>query len=730
MTQELPERRGRTVALVGLIFQTLVFAFYAVLAVWSESESLQALAYLTVTGIPIWLALLLTYHQRVLVQEEAFETEELRREREAGLQTETVFEGDAEQLLLARRRLRWMYRWMLPGFAVVVIAGLALLGLYFWPWSLRQAPSEIDWPPIVHTDIIIWFLGGTAFLCFLLSRYVVGMTRYAEWQMLRAGASYLMGMTLGSVAVAACLGAIALSDPTGPWLLPEQILAYVLRLLLVVLSVEFALNLVLDFYRPRGADEVPRPAFESRLLGLFTEPGGIARSIAEAINYQFGFEVSSTWFYKLLERSAVPLLGFCIVCMLGASCLLFVGEHQQAVVARFGRYVGSTLGPGLHLVYPWPIDHVAKVDIDRVHTLKLGIQMDEPTRRPDPLILWTNPHEQEPHLNVLVATPRLAEFIERPEETAPEDALPAESALLDEIDEALAAEAAAPRDAVAIAGGEAVSVSKLRISVDIEYRIRDAFDWVVTYRNPEALLKAIAEREITRRFASADVDRVLGPQRGAMEDVLLKAIQAETDRAALGVDILFAGLQGVHPPVEAAEAFQEVIGAEQKKTVTIRSAVADYNKRLASVAGDVRRAEQLAEVIREVNELSADPNATDAQLEAARDRQNALLFGDQAAGIRPVGGEASRQIAQARPQRWRLENQAHADAMAFETEMALHDASPAVYKARRYLRAIAESTGKIRKYLNATRHAQGSNTFHLDIKDPMAAPLGASLDVD
>jgi len=725
MIQELPERRGRTVALIGLIFQTLVFAFYAVLAVWSQSESLQALAYLTVTGIPIWLALLLTYHQRVLVQEEAFETEELRREREAGLQTETVFEGDAEQLLLARRRLRWMYRWMLPGFSVAVIAALALLGLYFWPWSLRQAPSEIDWPRTAHTDIIIWFLGGTAFLCFLLSRYVVGMTRYAEWQMLRAGASYLMGMTLGSVAVAASLGAIALSDPMARWLLPEQILAYVLRLLMLLLSIEFALNLVLDFYRPRGPDEVPRPAFESRLLGLFTEPGGIARSIAEAINYQFGFEVSSTWFYKLLERSAVPLLGFSIVCMLLASCLLFVGEHQQAVVARFGRYVGAPLGPGLHAIYPWPIDQVTKVDIDRVHKLKLGLQMDEPTRRPDPLILWTNPHEQEPHLNVLVATPRLAEFM-----TAPEEVPPEEGVLLEPTEEPLAAEVAAPRAAEAIAGGEAVSVSKLRVSVDIEYGIRDAFEWVATYRKPETLLKAIAEREITRRFASADVDRVLGPQRGAMEDVLREAIQDEIDGAGLGVDILFLGLQGVHPPVEAAESFQEVIGAEQKKTVTIRSAVADYNKRLASVAGDVRRAEQLAEVIREVNELASDPNATDAQLEAARARQNMLLFGDQAAGIRPVGGEASRQIAQARPQRWRLENQAHADAMAFETEMALHDASPAVYKARRYLRAIAESTGKIRKYLNATKHGHGSNTFHLDIKDPMAAPLGASLDVD
>ncbi len=726
MIQELPERRGRSVALLGLIFQTLVCALYAVLAIWSESESLQALAYLTAAGLPIWLALLLTYHQRVLVQEEAFETEELRREREVGLQTGTVFDEDSEQLLLARRRLRWMYRWMLPGFSVVMIVAMALLGLVFWPWSLQQAPSEVDWPPIVHTDIMIWFLGGVAFLAFLLSRYVVGMTRYAEWQMLRAGASYLMGIALGSVAVAACLGAIALSDPTAPWLLPEQILAYVLRILLLVLGAEFAMNLVLDCYRPRRSDEVPRPAFESRLLGLFSEPGGIARSIAEALNYQFGFEVSSTWFYKLLERSAVPLLGFSVACMLLASSLLFVGEHQEAVVERFGRYLGQTKGPGLHLIYPWPIDRVSKVDLARVHKLRVGIVGDEASRH-DPLILWTNPHDHEPHLDVLVATPRLAQFM-----TPEEEELSVEAEAIEVVPGEIVIQAPAREaDPADMEGGEAVSVSKLRISMDVEYKIRDSYDWVATYRNPDALLKAIAEREITRRFASADVDGVLGQQRGQMEQRLHRSIQDEAVRAGLGVEVVFVGLQGVHPPVEAAESFQQVIGAEQGKTVTIRSAAADYNKRLATVAGDVRRAEQLAEAIRLVNELSANPNASPEQLEAARERQNALLFGDQAARLAPVGGEASRLIAQARPQRWRLENEAHADAMAFETQRALHDAAPGLYRAQRYLRAIAASTGAIRKYLNVTTHEQGSNsTFHLDIKDPMAAPLGASLDTN
>ena len=90
--------------------------------------------------------------------------------------------------------------------------------------------------------------------------------------MLRSGASWLMGITLGAVAVAATLAVLHYSSAA----LPERVLAYVLRLLLLLLAVEITFNFVLDFYRPRGPDEEPRPAFDSRLFGLFAEPGGIA----------------------------------------------------------------------------------------------------------------------------------------------------------------------------------------------------------------------------------------------------------------------------------------------------------------------------------------------------------------------------------------------------------------------------------------------------------------------
>lgn len=709
MMQERPDTRARSVALIGMIFEIVLAAFYTVLAVWSQSQAMWALTVLTSLGIIIWLTLLLVYQQRVAVQEEALETDQLRRQQASGQGGQAIFDVTSEEMLLARRRLRWMYRWLVPVSALVIILSLVAASLLGWSWSLFKPISATTWQDVQHSNVLMWFLGGAAFLSFLLSRYAVGMAKYLEWQMLRAGASYLMGVTLASVALAATLGAIHFVQ--NPY--PEHVLAYALRILMLVLAAEFALNLLLDFYRPRSPDEVPRPSFDSRLLGLFTEPGGIARSIADAINYQFGFEVSSTWFYKLLERSAVPLVGFAALSLVLASSLVFVGAEEAVVVERFGRRLPGDLGPGLHLKLPWPVDRAYAVRIKGVHELIVGVKQEEDPNVQDNLILWTNKHAQEAHLRVLVATPKLAGFM-----TAPGG---------DQSKKATSRTTSASGTNTMSETSEAVSVSMLRVAMTIQYEIKDAYPWLTTYQNPEAAMKALAHREITHYFANVDVTGVLGTQRGPIEKALWQSMQQTADDSDLGIRIVFLGLQGVHPPEETASTFQEVIGAEQKKNATVRTAWADYNKRLSQVAGDVGRAEQLAKAVERMNRLDSDPDADAADRKAAQDEVQLLFFGDESKGVRPVGGDAQSRIAAARSERWKTENEAHARAVMFTQEIATKQAAPQAYYTRRYLRTMAESAKGIRKYLLAAEGRISTRVFNLDIKDPANAPLDVTV---
>ena len=241
-------------------------------------------------------------------------------------------------------------------------------------------------------------------------------------------------------------------------------------------------------------------------------------------------------------------------------------------------------------------------------------------------------------------------------------------------------------------------------------------------------MKALAHREITHYFANVDVAGVLGTERGKIEKTLWESMQKTADESNLGVKIVFLGLQGVHPPEETAAAFQEVIGAEQKKNATVRTAWADYNKRLSQVAGDVSRAEQLAKAIETMNRLDSDAQASEADRKAAQDNVQLLFFGEESKAVRPVGGDAQSRIARARSERWKAENEAHARSVMFAQEIANKQIAPEVYFTRRYLRTMAESVKGIRKYLLAIQGETSTRTFNLDIKDPANAPMEVAVE--
>ncbi|NLE61610.1 MAG: hypothetical protein GX616_24925, partial [Planctomycetes bacterium] len=176
MTTQRPERRARTVALAGLGFQILLSVFFAILWSWGQTEALRALMLLSAIGNIVWLFLVLACQQRVLVQEEKFETEQLQRERAAAGGTDAIFDVADEELLLARRRLQWMYRWMLPSFSILIILLLALAGLLGWKWSIGQSLSSEGWPTVGEDKVrLLFFMTlGAAFVSFLFSRYATG----------------------------------------------------------------------------------------------------------------------------------------------------------------------------------------------------------------------------------------------------------------------------------------------------------------------------------------------------------------------------------------------------------------------------------------------------------------------------------------------------------------------------------------------------------------------------
>ncbi|HWW63744.1 MAG TPA: FtsH protease activity modulator HflK [Sphingomonadaceae bacterium] len=63
-------------------------------------------------------------------------------------------------------------------------------------------------------------------------------------------------------------------------------------------------------------------------------------------------------------------IGLFVLAWIALTSMHIVAPQQRGVITRFGKYAG-TLGPGVGLTFPAPIDKVQKVDVDHIHTIDI-----------------------------------------------------------------------------------------------------------------------------------------------------------------------------------------------------------------------------------------------------------------------------------------------------------------------------------------------------------------------
>ena len=150
-------------------------------------------------------------------------------------------------------------------------------------------------------------------------------------------------------------------------------------------AAEITLNFILNLYRPRIPGEVQRPAFDSKGLSLLAAPDNIVRSLNEAVNYQFGFDVTSSWGYQLLLRSLASLVALGVIALVLLSTMVVVEPHQQAIRLRGGAMVRDEVyRSGIMWKRPWPLETAQVYDVSRLRSLWLTAKVVENR----PVNLW------------------------------------------------------------------------------------------------------------------------------------------------------------------------------------------------------------------------------------------------------------------------------------------------------------------------------------------------------
>lgn len=307
-------------------------------------------------------------------------------------------------------------------------------------------------------------------------------------------------------------------------------LTWAIALLLYALLLEAVVQTVARFYQP-AKDREQGPTGGSLLLGWIGGRANPFAVLAENIERSYGVRLQDTWAFRFLLRAAEPLALIAIIILWLSTCLTVVPVQSQAVRVTLGQFATEPVGPGLHLTAPWPFGYLQQVDTQRVRSLEIGYGED--LGGP---VLWNERHYAG-EKNMLVGD-----------------------------------------------GDE-----MLTINVPVYYRVADPVVFLRQTEDPINAVSQLASRQLLRAMAGHNSFGVMLAEREAIRDRIRVGLQEEIDRLGLGLEIVFVGLKDIHPPVDVAPAYQDVISAREDKLTYIIDGETYRTRRLPETQADAYR---------------------------------------------------------------------------------------------------------------------------------------------
>ena len=724
------DRRGETTAIFGFLVSLLAAGILVALAIWGHSEapSVWAVAFQAIAAAGIWVLCWLQQHQRRLIIEERLEVDRIERDRQEKLGgVQTIFEEeelDQMDALASGRRYRAIQKYVVPTVALLVALYMLLAGFTLIP--SKYSLTELSFSPIVialgndltlegfasdrgglknYVVYVLFFAAGISFVAFMMSRYALGLSKVKGFRSLSAGGNHLFGTA------ALALGlALAMTFVVAGFYRAEVWYSIFVGVILILLGLEQAASFIMNFYRPRGDEDDPHPYFDSRLCGVFSEPGGVVESTGKFLDYQFGFKVSETWFYQLLRWQLPILLLLQVAIIFALTMITVVPPGHQAVITHFGKVRDDTAKPGLHFTWPWPIDRAAVLPVERIQRMVLGHETendeedanlreniagalagDKESRQSNAAflqsqtILWTKQHYKNEYKLIV------PDRIRYETETG--------SAEQNRAD-----------------GGQQLPVNLMSVSMPVQWRIRPDDAEVIKFhrqaQDAETIVEALAYRELTRYAANADIKEFLGDGGLEAASVIHERLQQACDNGGyggegLGIEIVYVGLGGIHPPPdeEVAQSYEAVISSIEQRETLIKRATAEANEMRIAMAG-LQWEEIYKAIVAEEKARRTKADDLDEKTEAT-----VMLLRERSGGnVREMVTEAEREAYA------RLFNE-KSSAELYSAQVASYEAGRHTYLLRVYLRTIEGAIKPVRKYVIAMADSSGV-IYEFDLKPP------------
>ncbi|MDG2478145.1 MAG: SPFH domain-containing protein [Phycisphaerales bacterium] len=679
----LAYQRATNIAGLGFLLQAVFAGVLLVLGLALGDTGSVIASIWAMLGLVVWVGLLIVFNQHRLERLESLEADELL----ASGGEAALFEGADGIGGVAARRLRMLYRWVLPTLSLGLAVGLGVAGWLVLAYLTETRSGEADavFEISIHRGWLIAIDIAFGIVAFIFSRFLAGMAEFSAWRNLRSGAGIMVGNALVCLAIAI---AVVFSFFDIPGVIEG--VAWGIPVFMFAVAIEIVLAIVLNAYRPRIAGEFPRAAFDSRTLSLLSRPDSFVRSINEAVNYQFGFDITSSWGYQLVLRSGVWLAGLSIVSLLAMSTLVVVGGREEGLRLRAGRIIPSSEGdvqsPGAFWKLPWPIEYATLHDVTEVRSLSVTPAEEGISIYDD----WSKPAKLENKAKDY-------QFIVRPSQLGQEEA----SKLIDELDAA---------DDGLVSNTD---IALVRARIVLGWRVKGDDDALLQYldfgtdrkarrqrmTDRQRILRSISIAEATRFFATLNLDDVLTTDRGNLGTVLKDRIQKRLDTLGAGIDVVNVSLPMVLPPADAVQSFEDLPVAVQQNLRTIRNAEREKTNVLNSAVGNPVFLQPLIEAVDAVESARLALSTADAvEHDAAQKRLDEAVEAAEVV-VRKGGGAAYQIIAAA--ERGKLVDMLarRGQAARVRGQQSAWVAAPQLFRQRSIMKLYAQYLPSMRKYV-------------------------------
>lgn len=278
---------------------------------------------------------------------------------------------------------------------------------------------------------------------------------------------------------------------------------------MALLTAEILIGFLRNLYFLFKSNRMEFPPALPFFIGCLAAEKTFKASMVKTLETISGVNLANSEIVNFGMRIFEPVCIISVLTIWLMSSIVIVGPDQQAIFTRFGNIVEDQAFPsGFYFKLPWPFSAADYYDSYKIKTLNIGFEPDPDQEH----IIWTKPHTLK-YFDLVV--------------------------------------------------GDGVEI--IAIDCQVMFVINDLYKYTTRMYNPDEFISAKTYNLLTQETVSETFDNIVSRDRQILSNQIKSRLQQTIDDLDIGVRIVEVVFIAMHPPLEVANSFEDVISAQIDK---------------------------------------------------------------------------------------------------------------------------------------------------------------------